>query len=340
MEAGWPRPSVNLHLHGLQRRQQPKFPGTRGIGQQRVAADAGSEEPGSAWYNVEKPLVAGNFSTTFQFKLSGGSDGNGTNGSDGFTFVIQNGSSTALYRGANGVGYDGMPDSVAIEFDTFQNSEMNDTSQSSISVHTNGTGPNNASESYSLGHYDTPGFILDDAQVHTTKVSYTPGNMSIYLDNVATPVLNIPIDLNTKLGLDWGRAWVGFTGATGGGYQNHDILNWSFQGDENIILADKPAVIEGMPTSLPRPTSPLHASAAWREKRPWNWTTADGTAKAGTDYVAASGTVTFADGEATKTVAVTVNGDNAAEFRRDVQARSVHERHLHIGVGTGDHLER
>jgi hypothetical protein len=25
-----------------------------------------------------------------------------------------------------------------------------------------------------------------------------------------------------------GRAWVGFTASTGGGYENHDILNWSF----------------------------------------------------------------------------------------------------------------
>ena len=41
-----------------------------------------------------------------------------------------------------------------------------------------------------------------------------------------------------------------------------------------------------------------------------NWTTADDTAKAGTDYVATSGTVTFAVGQATQTVQVTVNGTN------------------------------
>ncbi|MEI6162031.1 MAG: Calx-beta domain-containing protein, partial [Roseococcus sp.] len=41
--------------------------------------------------------------------------------------------------------------------------------------------------------------------------------------------------------------------------------------------------------------------------------TADGTALAGSDYVAKSGTVTFAAGETSKTVAVTINGDTLVE---------------------------
>ena len=41
--------------------------------------------------------------------------------------------------------------------------------------------------------------------------------------------------------------------------------------------------------------------------------TANGTATAGSDYQAASGTVTFAPGETTKTVTVLVNGDRVGE---------------------------
>jgi hypothetical protein len=44
-----------------------------------------------------------------------------------------------------------------------------------------------------------------------------------------------------------------------------------------------------------------------------NWSTADGTATAGADYEAAGGTITFAPGETTKTVAVNVIGDFAKE---------------------------
>jgi Calx-beta domain len=41
--------------------------------------------------------------------------------------------------------------------------------------------------------------------------------------------------------------------------------------------------------------------------------TADGTAAAGSDYVARGGTLTFGPGETSKTVSVTVNGDSAVE---------------------------
>ena len=44
-----------------------------------------------------------------------------------------------------------------------------------------------------------------------------------------------------------------------------------------------------------------------------SYATADGTAEAGSDYTAASGTVTFSPGEISRTVAVTVNGDDEAE---------------------------
>jgi hypothetical protein len=50
-----------------------------------------------------------------------------------------------------------------------------------------------------------------------------------------------------------------------------------------------------------------------------NWTTADDTAKAGTNYVAAAGTVTFADGQATQTVTVTTLNDTAPEPNVDFE---------------------
>ncbi len=43
------------------------------------------------------------------------------------------------------------------------------------------------------------------------------------------------------------------------------------------------------------------------------YATADGTATAGSDYVAASGTLTFGAGETAKTIQVTVNGDTVVE---------------------------
>jgi hypothetical protein len=44
-----------------------------------------------------------------------------------------------------------------------------------------------------------------------------------------------------------------------------------------------------------------------------NFATSNGTATAGSDYTARSGTVTFAAGETTKTVTVPITGDGAVE---------------------------
>ena len=44
-----------------------------------------------------------------------------------------------------------------------------------------------------------------------------------------------------------------------------------------------------------------------------NFGTADGTATAGSDYAAATGTLTFAPGDTTKTVTINVNGDTTVE---------------------------
>ena len=44
-----------------------------------------------------------------------------------------------------------------------------------------------------------------------------------------------------------------------------------------------------------------------------NYATANGTATAGSDYVAASGTLTFAPGVATRPMTVSVNGDTTSE---------------------------
>jgi hypothetical protein len=54
-------------------------------------------------------------------------------------------------------------------------------------------------------------------------------------------------------------------------------------------------------------------SAASTETITVAYTTADGTATAGSDYQAASGTLIFAPGETSKTITISVNGDRLAE---------------------------
>ena len=105
---------------------------------------------GGLWYGAEKSLVAGGFETTFQFRLSTGTGSGNGSANDGFAFFIQNNSPYEFRGSGGGLGYgggwlhsdgtpDGMPNSIAVEFDVALNSDLNDPSASHISVHTNGT---------------------------------------------------------------------------------------------------------------------------------------------------------------------------------------------------------
>ena len=70
---------------------------------------------------------------------------------------------------------------------------------------------------------------------------------------------------------------------------------------------------EGSAASAGRGTFTVTLSAASTSPVAVNYATADGTAKAGSDYVAQSGTLTFAAGETTKTIQVAAIGDSVVE---------------------------
>jgi glucose/arabinose dehydrogenase len=231
------------------------FPNTNGLTLAGNAAVTNSllrltpstgNQAGSAYYTAQQS-VAGGFSTTFTFRISQQSGG----GADGFAFLIQTASANSL--GGNGcrIGYHEVTNSLAVEFDTHQTGscvagDVNDINDNHISIHTLGAAPNSVSEAASIG--SAAGIPnMSDGAVHTVKIEYTPpvgggpGAMMVYLDDLTTPRITAPVDLST-IGLNSGRAWVGFTAATGGAAERHDILSWSFT--------------EGAPIGSNRPRTP------------------------------------------------------------------------------------
>jgi hypothetical protein len=73
------------------------------------------------------------------------------------------------------------------------------------------------------------------------------GLLYVYIDDMYSPVLMIPINLQATLKLDHGRAYVGLTGATGDNHwQVHDILNWNFQSLYRNKLYYEPIIVNGI----------------------------------------------------------------------------------------------
>ena len=188
----------------------------------RLTPAAGGQS-GGAWLD-SKQFVEYGFETVFQFQITQPS----AQGADGIVFVIQSNPSPLLGGGGYILGYGSIPYSIAIEFDTYQNSEAADPDANHISVHSQGASPNSAHESASLGR-TSPSVNMSDGKIHTVVIRYAAGMLRVFLDDMLTPALKIPIDVGTLLALDNDSVWAGFTSSTGAEFENHDILMWSFR---------------------------------------------------------------------------------------------------------------
>ena len=85
-------------------------------------------------------------------------------------------------------------------------------------------------------------------------------------------------------------------------------------GDRSVFsVSGGGEVTEGDSGTTAQAAFTVSLAAAGSREVSVGYATADGTAEAGSDYESASGTVTFSPGETSKTVSVTVNGDDEAE---------------------------
>lgn len=139
---------------------------------------------GSAWYPRQMNVREG-FETSFTFRIANPStfctnmDDTYTNcrsrGGDGFAFVVQNDQAIGIGSGGMELGYGGLRNALAVEFDTWFNYDQLDVYENHISVHVGG-GDNapvvQANHTHSLGSTSS---ILDltDGD-HRVKITYTP----------------------------------------------------------------------------------------------------------------------------------------------------------------------
>lgn len=254
----------------------PPFPAPAGVNTVLRLTPNTNFQAGSAWFNTPQQ-VNGTFSTTFKFQLSGSNSPQGP--ADGIAFVIQNSSATAatalaaLGLAGCDLGFGGsstpcnsgfgIPQSLAVEFDTFQNQD--DPNSNHVAIQSCGTAPNTVdsgpcriADNSNLLNAQGNLITLADGNVHTVTISYTPSTLStcgpnnssscssidVILDNTDLFPGGVLFDLTT-IGLASGNncsnclAYVGLTAATGGSVDDHDILSWTFtpQSQTTVVTA-------------------------------------------------------------------------------------------------------
>ena len=72
------------------------------------------------------------------------------------------------------------------------------------------------------------------------------GLMYIYVDDLYSPIITTPINLDYTLKLDNGRSYAGLTAATGESlWQAHDILSWEFSSVYEDEEYNPPTIVNG-----------------------------------------------------------------------------------------------
>jgi len=214
---------------------------------------AQSDQAGSAFglYAIQLGNDA-SFSTAFAFQMTGGggiSDGT-TNppGADGIVFVLTTLGNTVGGLG-EGVGYEGLQSSVGIKFDTWQDGaasfpQDSDPNGNFVAVYTNGNTETSGYVPYSPSNpstdaqYYSPSTSMKNGDIWYAWIDYNgqTGELDVRLsDSVgarpAQPQLSQSVVLDAPSILGSSPAvYAGFTSATGGAWDNHDILMWKFYG--------------------------------------------------------------------------------------------------------------
>ncbi|EGZ12647.1 hypothetical protein PHYSODRAFT_337063 [Phytophthora sojae] len=218
----------------------------------------------SIWYAQQLPVLQG-FETRFTFQITDQSrrcfevkDQNfglreyqscAVHGGDGLAFVIHSHQNRTATLGAQGssMGFPGLQNSLAVEFDTWFNDESvgDDVFYDHVAIYSRGQNSNTNSERARIsaaavhdladGKYNYVPYFSATTNLHKfikdVSEGRRVGTLVVFMDEgikTDTPILAIPINLAATVRLDSDEAFVGFTASTSSSWQKHDVLGWYY----------------------------------------------------------------------------------------------------------------
>ena len=198
---------------------------------------AGGNQGGSFYRSATLPGDM-SFNTNFAININsgGGTDCCGDlPGADGMTFVVHNAPITTGTSTGGSLALNGVTPAVVVEFDTWhqgsfdapQNTNVNG---DHIAIDLAGVPGINWSVAQTAPGATAPG--LADGNTRFVWVDYNGASkqFDVFVNTVnakpANPTVSKNVDLSQVLNST--SVNVGFTGATGGAVENHDVLSWNF----------------------------------------------------------------------------------------------------------------
>lgn len=202
----------------------------------RLALTQGLSQSGSAFLKSSINLLNDtSFSAFFTFEISepvGLTDRDGIQGADGLVFVVQTNDTNVGSHGL-GIGYQGIANSLGIEFDTWTNSGLNDIDGNHVGINLGGSSQSAAQASESQA-FNTGG-------IWSAWIDYNGLNdlLEVRWSNTGNRSSDAGLTLNVDLANELGNtnAFFGFTSGTAAGGGLHEITSFQVRNEFSPINA-------------------------------------------------------------------------------------------------------
>ena len=273
--------------------------------------DGNQFEASSAWYATRVNVQ--NFVTDFTFQVTPGTT------ADGFTFALQANSTAALGVAGGPLGYGldsstgtgGIPNSVAVKFDLYDNfGEGSD----STGLYVNGASP-------TIPFVDMTGSGIDlhSGDIFDVHMIYGGGSLAMTITDTVTKAMfthTWTIDIPTTIGAT--TAYAGFTGGTGGVTATQNILTWTL-GPTPVVGFSPASPIDFPDIVTGTSTAPISITVTNTGGATLNVSSVTVTGPNATDFAIASNNCTAVTVNGTCTVSITFTPSGTGERQANLQ---------------------
>ncbi len=184
-----------------------------------VLTNASSSQRGSVWFSQQL-----NLSNPFDIQFMMNFGITDASGGDGMTFVLQRAGTAMLGTTGGSLGYLGIAPSLAVEFDTYQNTVLSDPVADHVAVIRDGilnhstaaniAGPVSATSSQAN---------IEDGLDHRVRINWNPDNDSLLVFFDCELRIAVQYDIVTNIFAGNPNVWWGFTGSTGGAFNRQSV---------------------------------------------------------------------------------------------------------------------
>ena len=194
-----------------------------------------NSQAGAVWYN--NPI---DMNQDFEIVFDANFGANDGNGADGMAFVLKTDANPIIGNPGEGIGYEGIVNSMAVEFDTFDNGFNNDGSSDHVAILSNGE-TNHTLASNLAGPVDASatGTNIEDDTFHEVKINWTAAAQTLDVFFDCSLRVSYTGDVVTNFFNNNATVFFGFTGSTGGFTNRHELCFKRISFIDSLILSDK-----------------------------------------------------------------------------------------------------